>query len=374
MSLVRDPLSIAVLGHLHHPVREPFEGGLEAHTAQVCAALAARGHRVTLFAKAGSEVAGTTVVPVVDAAFEWGPHNAPDDEARLDAATAEACRLARGHDAVLNNTLNPVPYTALPDAAVLTVLHTPATLERVEAVVRAPGWRPGPRHAWVSVSESNAVGWRALLPDVEVGVVHNGIDPSVWRYQDSPGAHLVWSARITPEKGLHVAMDAAAAAGRELRIAGPVSNPDYFADEIAPRLESRPSAHYLGHLDHQRLAQLLGGAAAFLCTPLWPEPFGFAPLEAMACGTPVAALANGALPEVLGAAGGQLAADVDDLVRAIGAAVRMDRAAVRHRAEQFSQEAMVSRYEALLTRLAAGRPACGPDARADGRQRSRRPW
>lgn len=360
MSLVRDPLSIAVLGHLHHPVREPFEGGLEAHTAQVCAALAARGHRVTLFAKAGSEVPGTTVVPVVDADFEWGPGNEADDEERLDAATAQACRLARGCDAVLNNTLNPVPYTALPDAAMLTVLHTPATLERVDAAVRAPGWHPGPRHAWVSVSESNAVGWRALLVGIEVGVVHNGIDPGAWRFQDSPGGHLVWSARITPEKGLHVAMDAAAAAGRELRIAGPVSSPSYFADEIAPRLESQPTARYLGHLDHPRLAELLGGAAAFLCTPLWPEPFGFAPLEAMACGTPVAALANGALPELLGDTGGELAADADDLVWALGAAVRMDRAAVRRRAERFSQEAMVSRYETLLTGLASRRPSALP--------------
>lgn len=346
-------LDIAVLAHLHHPIAEPYCGGLEAHTGQVCRALAARGHRVRLFAKEGSRVPhpGVEVVPVLPESFTWHAGSADDDEV-IDEATWRACRLSAGSDVVLNNTLNPMPYTELSDAAVLTVLHTPATLERVTAVVRQPGWRPGARHAWASVSHANATGWRDLLP-VPVTVVHNGIDLARWPV-GRPGGNdsasdLVWSARITPEKGLHEALDAIANTPWRLTIAGPVSDQGYHDAEIVPRLRRLGDrARYVGHLDHAQLAQLLAAARVFVCTPLWDEPFGLAPLEAMAAGTPVAALARGALPELLGDTGGICVDSPAGLPGAIERAARLPRAGVRQRAELFSEQAMVEAYERLL--------------------------
>lgn len=348
-----EPLDVAVLAHLHHPIGEPYAGGLETHTGQVCRALAARGHRVRLFAKEGSRVPhpGVEVVPVLPESFTWHA-GSPDDDEVIDEATLRACRLSAGSDVVLNNTLNPMPYTELPDAAVLTVLHTPATLERVTAAVQQPGWRPGARHAWASVSHANATGWRELLP-VPVTVVHNGIDLGRWPVGRPAGndsaSDLVWSARITAEKGLHVALDALAGTTWTLTIAGPVSDADYHDAEIVPRLRRLGDrARYVGHLDHDHLPALLGSARAFLCTPLWDEPFGLAPLEAMATGTPVAALARGALPELLGDTGGICVDSPAGLPDAIGQAARLPRAGVRQRAELFSQQAMVEAYERLL--------------------------
>lgn len=341
-------MRIAVLGHLHHRMGEPFLGGLEAHTTQVTEALAARGHAVTLFARAGSTSPSgrVRIVPVLGDGVTWD--ETPRVERLLDAATARGVSLAADHDVVLNNSLSPVPYATPPRPPMLTVLHTPATLERVNLVVAASGWRARPTDVWVSVSDANAVGWRALLPDVAVGVVHNGIDATRWPLGHGGGA-LFWSARITPEKGLHVAIDAARATGLPLDIAGPVSDPAYFAREIAPRLG--PDVRHLGHLDHEALGRGLAGARAFLATPLWDEPFGLAALEAMACGTPVAALAAGAMAELLGAAGGVLAATPADLPRAVIRAVALDRRAVRRRAETFSLSAMVAAYEGVLGSL-----------------------
>lgn len=342
---------------MHHPIAEPYRGGLEAHTAIVCAQLASRGHDVTLFCKEGSKVVHprVRVAEMMPASFVWTRGSSQGDDQRLDQATLRSCEQAAGHDVVLNNSLSPVPYWALPDAAMLTVLHTPATLERVHRVVQVSGWRPGARHRWVSVSEFNAAGWREWLDPVPVGVVHNGIDLSRWTATEAASPAAVWAARITPEKGLHVAIDAARAAGVGLRIAGPISDQGYFDEQIAPRLAiggaGIPRIEYVHHLDHGQLPALLGDSSVFLATPLWDEPFGLAPLEAMGCGTPVAALRAGAMPELLGATGGELAEGPEDLPRAILRAAGMSRAQVRRRAEGFSVDVMVDRYEEMLLDL-----------------------
>ena len=57
----------------------------------------------------------------------------------------------------------------------------------------------------------------------------------------------------------------------------------------------------LEFVDDRYLAGLYAGAELLVCPSLY-EGFGFTPLEAMACGTPVAASAGGSLPEVLGEA------------------------------------------------------------------------
>lgn len=44
---------------------------------------------------------------------------------------------------------------------------------------------------------------------------------------------MVWFGRITPEKGTHKAIAAARRAGMPLVLAGPISDPRYFADEVA---------------------------------------------------------------------------------------------------------------------------------------------
>lgn len=351
-------MRIGALAHLHHPIGQPYLGGLEAHTAQTCEALARRGHQVSLYAKQGSRLAepSVRVVAMLEEGFTWRPGN-QDDEIIVDEATRRACAAASAqNDVVLNNCLNPVPYVEMAETAMLTVLHTPATLERVNALVERPGWAPGPRHAWVSVSQSNAVGWREVLPEVTVGVVPNGIDLDQWPsvLDVDADAPLAWSARITPEKGLHVAIDAAMAAGMRLEVAGPISNQGYFEEQIQPRISvSEGRVRHLGHLPHDQLAALLGRSSAFCCTPLWEEPFGLAPLEAMACGTPVAALARGAVPELVGPDGGAMADGAEGLPEAIRRAVGMDRAAVRRRAEHFSQTAMVDNYLRILDGLRA---------------------
>jgi UDP-glucose:tetrahydrobiopterin glucosyltransferase len=154
--------------------------------------------------------------------------------------------------------------------------------------------------------------------------------------------------RLVPEKGPHLAIDAARVAGIPLKFAGPQSNRAYWDAEIAPRLG--PDITYLGHLGHAELARRVGEAHVALCTPRWEEPFGLVLAEFLACGTPVAAFARGAIPDILDETSGVLAVADDpvDLGRALARAIRLDRHDCRRRAEHlFDADTMTDRYEAM---------------------------
>lgn len=342
-------MRISVLTHLLHPIRSPYEGGLEMHTAMTVEHLVRRGHEVTAYAREGSDLPGE-VVPVFPA---LGAGAGPEGERAREAATRRACELVLADDseAVLNNTLSPAPLQLLRARPMVTVLHTPATLMEVLAVVEDPDWSAPPHHRWACVSASNAQAWRHRLPLVDV--VPNGIELHQWVSDASPvPGRAVWSGRITGEKGLHVAIDAARLAGMELHFAGPVSDEDYHAREIVPRLG--PDTVYHGHLDHTALPHMLATGEVYLATPLWAEPFGLAAVEAMALGVPVAALLAGAMGEIVAPQAGALAAhhSAPALAAAIRHARRKDRSRVRAWACRFSAETMVEGYLDLLEQAA----------------------
>ena len=84
------------------------------------------------------------------------------------------------------------------------------------------------------------------------------------------------------------------------KIAAKVDRVDeaYFRSEIEPLLQG-PGVEYIGEIDDRHKSKFLGEARALLFPIDWPEPFGLAMIEAMACGTPVLAFRNGAVPEVI---------------------------------------------------------------------------
>ncbi|MGI8459166.1 MAG: glycosyltransferase [Propionibacteriaceae bacterium] len=350
-------LRIAVLAHYRHPIAEPYQGGLEMHTALLADELTARGHDVTLLAKGGSRTRAR-LRPVLPAGFPYGclpdALGADRSESIADAALLESLSDIAGEvDVILNNSLSTVPYLHLTGRPVLTVLHTPATLERVVEVVAATDWQPGRRHVWAGVSQTTSRDWARWLPDVRW--IPNGIDLPHW----APPAggrpqrrHAVWSGRITPEKGLALAVEAARLGGWRLSISGPVADPDYFAREIAPRLDDR--IRYVGHLRHSELPSFLQSGAVYVFTPLWPEPFGLALVEAMACGATAAALPQGAVEEIVGADGGVIAADssAEKLAVAMEAAARLPRDRVVSSVAGFSKTVMISTYERVLAEMA----------------------
>lgn len=352
-----DPLRIAVLAHLHHPIKSPFAGGMEAHTSHLVAELYARGHEVTLFAKAGSTRFGQdgqghvrAVLPA-DYQVQGYPDESHRDEQhrRLDGAMSLAISAVRtgAFDVVINNSLSPIPHEQLDGIPTLHVLHTPP-LPRITAVLATRSGRPH-GHRYVTVSHSNARAWRAWIPDL--AIIPNGVDLRRWepdrKDRRVPGT-AAWSGRITPEKGTHLAIAAARANGMRLRLAGPIQDPEYYESLIRPSLDDQ--IRYMGHLAQDQLREVISSAQVFISSPLWEEPFGLTTLEAMACGTPVAATPNGAMAELVGLSGGIVActADATGLAEAVRQASGLRRTAVLQRAATFSLDQMIRSYEDAL--------------------------
>ncbi len=130
----------------------------------------------------------------------------------------------------------------------------------------------------------------------------------------------------------------------KLKLAAKVDPVDhaYFEREIKPLL-ANPNVEFIGEIAEHQKAEFLGNAAGLLFPIAWREPFGLAMIEAMACGTPVIAMRNGSVPEV-----------VDEGVTGFIVASEAEAAAVARRLDELDRGRIRSVFEERFT---AGRMA-----------------
>jgi glycosyltransferase involved in cell wall biosynthesis len=138
------------------------------------------------------------------------------------------------------------------------------------------------------------------------------ITPEAVRAQD--GAYALLVSRLSPEKGVDVAIEACRIADVPLTIAG-----DGPESEALRRQAAGADVSFLGQVDGERLAQLRAGASLALAPSRSAETFGLALAESMAAGLPAVASRVGALPELLEADALVQPGDPRALARAIGA-------------------------------------------------------
>jgi glycosyltransferase involved in cell wall biosynthesis len=352
-------LRVAIVAAARFPIAEPFAGGLEAHVWTLAKELRRRGHAVTVFAGPGSDpLLGVETLalrrPRISAAaradVSMGPADWLDEHHAYLGLMLRLGRDGGSYDVVHNHSLHhlPIAMAATLDVPMVSTLHTPPT-PWLESAIQVRDDADG--LTFVAVSDHTARGWRHLVPDARV--IHNGVDMSRWK-RGRGGGPLLWHGRVAPEKGTHLAIDAALRAGERLVVAGPITDRQYYEAEVRPRLASSSLVEHVGHLRHRELAVLIGDARAVLVTPCWDEPYGLVVAEAMACGTPVCAFARGALPELIDESCGVLVepGDVVALAAATKSARSLSRAAVRRHAEAVcSLDAMVERYEDLYREL-----------------------
>jgi hypothetical protein len=238
-------------------------------------------------------------------------------------------------------------YLPPPGVPVLATLHLPVRWYPPTALTpsRPKTWLHG-----VSWSQHRGCGrhpW--LLPPIENGV------PVAPATPHAKQTFALMLTRICPEKGVHLAIEAAKRAGVALLIAGALfpyaAHQHYFKTEVVPRLDRR--RRFIGPIGGARKRRLLAAARCLLVPSLVEETSSLVACEAIAAGTPVIAFDRGAMNETVEQGQtGFLVDDVEGMAAAIGRCHEISPATCRDTAHRrFNLERMVRHYFAVYDQL-----------------------
>lgn len=338
-------MRIAQISPLMEAVPPKFYGGTERIVAYLTDALVAMGHQVTLFAS-GDSSTRASLEPAWPQALRLDP-TIRDHIALLIAMLETVARRAGEFD-VVHLHCDYLGYAALRRTGVpfLATLHGRLDLPELKPLYSVFSDVPV-----VSISDAQ----RGPLPEARyIATVPHGLPEGLLLAGSGAGGYLAFLGRISPEKAPDRAIRIAARAGMKLKIAAKVDRVDqeYFKREIEPLL-TQPHVEFIGEIAEHQKAEFLGNAAGLLFPIAWREPFGLAMIEAMACGTPVVAMRNGSVPEVVdeGVTGFITASEAE----AATAAVRLpelDRVRIRKVFEKrFTAQRMAKDYVSLYQRL-----------------------
>jgi glycosyltransferase involved in cell wall biosynthesis len=262
----------------------------------------------------------------------------------------EVFRRAGAFDVIHNHVgFQSLAFADFVTTPMVTTLHNALSPEPVRNLFYRNAHLP-----YISISNYQ----QALWPNLNyAGTIYHGID--LKRFNPSlthdGKDYLAFLGRLSPEKGPQHAIRIAKALNMRLILAGKIDRVDrvFYDREIARHVDGRQII-YVGEVNHAQKVDLLRNAAATLCPVQWPEPFGLVLIESMACGTPVFALRDGSIPEVVDSGhSGYVADSVEELTDAVRDYRLFDRREVREVAEQrFSVQRMVDDhlrlYESLI--------------------------
>lgn len=136
----------------------------------------------------------------------------------------------------------------------------------------------------------------APFGDVPVHVIGHPVAPTAARSAAAAGTYALVASRLSPEKGVDIAIEACRRAGIPLVIAG-----DGEQRAELERAAAGADVTFLGAVPSDEVTRLRAGAALALVPSRSAETFGLAAAEAMAAGVPVVGSSVGALPELLAA-------------------------------------------------------------------------
>lgn len=217
----------------------------------------------------------------------------------------------------------------------------------------------------------------AEVADRVVGVVHNAIGLNDFKLETAKKDYFVTLGRFTPDKNQGLAaklcqeldlplkmIGIVAGLADPKELAAEIANPSsqlrsnadfrYYRDQIVPTLIDG-KIEYVGGPPNDIKNDLIGHAKALLFPINWEEPFGMAPIEALACGTPVVSMARGALPEIIDhGVNGFLAKTEAEFKKYMTMVDQIDPAACRKSVEdKFSAQVMADSYLKLYQQIMA---------------------
>jgi glycosyltransferase involved in cell wall biosynthesis len=330
------PLTVLSVAFPFAPVRPEVAGGAEQVLLTLDRALVDAGRRSIVIAAENSIVRGELVgTPVWDDALE-----AVREEAARCHRNAIGAAIANfTPDVVHYHGFDFPSYAARTQTPSMVTLHLPPDHYSIDAL--ADG---GVKLFCVSGSQQRRCPAGAVIEDV----IPNGIDTAYYRPGKSSRNYAMALGRICPEKGFHMALEAAKLASVPFILAGEVfayeAHRRYFESEIRPRLDAQRK--FVGAIGPERKRRLLAGARCLIAPSQIDETSSLTAMEALACGTPVIARPAGALPEIVDHGNtGFIAENVEAIADAIGRVSGLSRQACRQAAEaRFDEKRMIARY------------------------------
>ena len=340
-------MNIGILAPIAWRTPPQHYGGWERVASQLTEGLVRRGHAVTLFATADS---------LTEARLESiCPHPLTQEGSTLDSRVYETLHIAHAYERaaalkvdVLHNHAGcfGVPPARSAPFPVVTTLHGSAAETGSRTLYEHYGEQP-----YVSISNAE----RRLAPDLHyAATVYNGIDVASFGVARQPEDYLIVIGRMSPDKGIHLAIEVARRSGRRLVLAGivPSENRAYFEQRIQPHLQEG-RVEFVGPVNHAQKSHWLSRAYASLHLVTYEEAFGLTMAESMACGTPVVAVRRGSVPELIedGKIGfivpsGEDESVVHAAVQSLARVETLNREYIRDvMRRRFDTEAMVAGYE-----------------------------
>lgn len=344
-------MRIAQIAPLVERVPPKKYGGTERIVSVLTEELIARGHDVTLFAS-GDSLTSARLASVYPRSLResrtkemygfniWTLMN-------IGAAFSRPKDFDIIHD---HNAHVSLPTAQIAATPVLKTMH--GTLSVGARLI----FRSLPRPWLVSISESQ----RDPAPDLHwLATVYHGLPLHAYPFSEQHDGYLLFVGRITPDKGVHIAIEVAQILDFPLRIAAKLdpnvpANVAYFRDYVEPQLSDR--IRWVGEVDETERNLLMSRAAGLLHPATWREPFGLVMIEAMGCGCPVIAFDRGSPRELV--VNGKTGFVVDDMEGMMDAVIKLptiDRAECRrHAIEHFNVKRMADGYEAAYRKILSG--------------------
>lgn len=342
---MQNELRIGMIAPPWVPVPPTSYGGTELVVDALCVGLQEMGHDVTLFTTADS-----TCNVRRRSLFA---HSDPD---RMGTTVLELRHVAAAYDqcadmdVIHDHTIAGPFYRDAPKVPIVVTNHGPFNQDLADLYGRI-----SPRIPVIAISHDQA---NRAPADLRIAaVIHHGLLLDRYPLGRGVGDYVLFLGRMSPDKGVDVAIRATKRAGVPLRIAAKMREPNehrYFQDVVEPMLGD--GAKYVGEADFQTKIELLAGARALINPILWPEPFGLVMAEALACGTPVVGFPAGAAPEIVEhGRTGFLVADEDGLVASLQHLGDIDRDTCRSEVQRrFSAARMATDHVTLYRSVVAG--------------------
>jgi glycosyltransferase involved in cell wall biosynthesis len=346
------------------PIPPKNYGGTEVVIYNLVEELVAQGHDVTLFAPGDAKTSAKLVSffpkSLIAGGVPWQSHLKAFYHLYKSLERAAEFDIVHTHLSS-SSDMYIFPLTAHLKTAHVTTLHSRFPFDRVsnwtgEADYLYMEWAPYVPIVAISKSAQAEVKHELNF----VGVVHHGLPMEQFRPRSRRKQRedfFAWLGRVVPDKGVHLAIEAAKKAKVRLVLAGTIDrytkeSTDYFQEEIKPQIDGK-QIKYIGPVNMKEKISLLSRARGFLNPIQWEEPFGMVMIESMALECPVISFDRGAAPEIIvNGETGFLVHNLEEMVEYIPRIDEIDRAATREYVEKnFSARAMANHYVDIYKKL-----------------------